>query len=321
MTAGEVLDQAAATYRSQGRMMIRLTALPVLFCFLAVVFVAEYLLPSFFLTSDPNSLTTQYQEAAVTLLVALGVALPLFLVSLGYTSALVTRITSDDLTGNVPDPTEVQIAAAKATINLLKTSLWTLLLPVGLVVATLPVLGLSAWLSQRGSPVWEVVSGAVSVLGFCVSGILLPVFLMRYALAPTITVLEGLAPRAANRRAGLLLQKAPPHPHGYDHLTQIGTAILFLAVVAGLGISTGLAFIDLPGHLGNLEVSGFPLEATLAKITGLTAWYAAFLIVIPLWTCATTILYFDRRIRLEGFDISLMERNVRRTRRETRFVV
>jgi hypothetical protein len=42
-------------------------------------------------------------------------------------------------------------------------------------------------------------------------------------------------------------------------------------------------------------------------------------VLIPVWCTTTTILYFERRIRLEGYDIELLARDMVRSRKESRF--
>lgn len=321
LSAGEILDVAASLFRRHGRLVLRLTALPVLFCYLAVVFVVEFVGPSFFLTSDPNSLTTQFIEAGTALLVALFVALPLFLIGLGYASALVCRVTADDLTGHVPDEAQIQRSARKALMPVVLSNLWVLVVPVGMVLVALPFLALSAWASTGQSQGWQVAAGALSIVSIATAPLAAILLILRSALVVPATVTEGLTPRAATKRAVYLLRRQPPHPSGYDHLTNIGLVLVVIGLIAYSGVSVALFLLNLPETIGQILPQQWPIESILGMTLNLLGWYTAFLVTIPLWSVAVTVLYFDRRVRLEAFDLALLDQQVRRTRRESRFVL
>lgn len=322
MTAAEMVDAAAALYRAQGRRILRLTAAPVLFCYLAIIFVVHFVAPAFFSTSAPDDLAVQFAEAGAALVVGLVVAFPLFLLGLGYTSALVTRLTADFLTGNLPDAREAAGAGARNAFLLVRTGLSGLAVPLGILAASLVLLAVGAVLETTGGGEgWAVASGAASLIGLILAGVSGVAAVFRQSLAPAAAVVEEQPPRAANRRSLELLKAAKPHPHGYDHLTNLMVVTLFLAAVAGFGLAAGLGLLDLPTRLGRISFGPIPVEAVLATTLDLLGWYAALWTAIPFWCCGTAILYFDRRVRLEAYDLKLLDQDARRSRRESRFVL
>jgi len=59
----------------------------------------------------------------------------------------------------------------------------------------------------------------------------------------------------------------------------------------------------------------------LQKVLELFPLFLAIWIIIPVWCTTTTLLYYERRIRLEGYDILALAQEVWRADRQSRFQV
>lgn len=135
------------------------------------------------------------------------------------------------------------------------------------------------------------VIGATMVLGFASGiGMLLLIFpglylYTRFAAAPTVAVLEGLGVNASLSRASVLSEGRKLHIFGVTALA----ILLYIIVLIGLGVIALL------------------LPSTLLKNVFSLIGTALALPILPI---IQTTLYYDLRIRGEGYDVELMSRKL-----------
>jgi hypothetical protein len=113
-------------------------------------------------------------------------------------------------------------------------------------------------------------------------------FYTRYASAPIVAVLEGVGVAAAFKRASTLSRDRKLHIFGVTFLA----ILMYLIVLAGVGM---LALL-MPSILLRSVMSFFGTIFTWA--------------IIPI---IQTVLYYDLRIRAEGYDVELMTRRLDQT--------
>lgn len=320
MTSGEVLDLALRAFRYLGGPILRLSAVPALLCYVVIAFFTAFVLPSIYLTRNPQSIEFQVLEVIFVLVVALFIALPLWLLGISYISGLVTRLISDFILGQSVD---IESATQNARQSL-KTVTWTV---VGTFIASFSILAiavglllLAALLEGRSDPnsALPAVVAALATIAVFVGFLALPFVMSRQALAPAIAVLEGATGRAAARRSVALLKgtKTQESASGKMWMLWLLATCVFLAV--SLGTYASIWILELPNLIRSGLGATFAADVAVAALEMLPV-YLSLWVLIPLWSSATTILYYDRRIRLEGYDIELLSLDARRTSRQSRF--
>jgi hypothetical protein len=320
MGTGELLDLSSRLYQTMGPTILRLTAVPTLACVASVAFVLDYVLPAFGVTRAPESVGAQVGEAAVHLFVALGIASPLFLLGLSYSMGIVVALVSDYMLGNLPDPENAVRTARRSLRTTLLVNLYEVLVGWSGVIAATFFLMLSALLSES-MPQDNLAAGgvaALAVFSYIVGFLVLPFVLGRHLLAAPAAIVERLATVAAIRRSTELLAGTRWQPSGYGAVMALIGLVMCLLVLVTTGIALSI------GIVGSLEESklftDYPvLGELLAKIGHLIPWYLAIWTLVPVWCATATILYYERRIRLEGFDIESLAKDVWRTDRQSRF--
>jgi hypothetical protein len=318
MNFGEIMDFSFKVYQALGMMILRLTAIPAVFTFAGVAFLFEIVLPRFGVTSNASNMNVQVGEAVGVILLALVVAGPIALVGISLATGVVVKLTSDYIHGNVPDPK----AATRAGIQSLRQLFWLHIFELlagwsGILVA-LGLLILSAFVGQSGDTVSSGLVAMFSVLAWIVGPLILILVSSRHSLSPAITMFEGLKPFAAAKRSAQLLRSNGFQPSGYGAIFTVGLLIPFLVVLLLPGFELGKSLIDLDSFLEGL--TSIPLLGLmLGKVLQFFPLYLAVWVLVPVWCTTSTILYFERRIRLEGYDIEALAKDVYRHQKHARF--
>lgn len=122
-------------------------------------------------------------------------------------------------------------------------------------------------------------------------------FIVRLALAGPAVVIEGLGARAALRRS-IHLTKG-------HAIKTISVLIPVYAVAIIPAISASYLLARLSGH----SLAHLPPALRIAQV-----WigWAMSLATAPLVSAATTLLYYDLRVRKEGFDLELLSEELSR---------
>jgi hypothetical protein len=317
LASGERLDLAMRVYRAVGLPILRQTAVPMVMVYLVVAFYLAFVFPRFFLTRDPDSVAVQAGEAAFTLAASLFVALPLLLQGASYAVAVVTRLTADCLVGEVPDEGAAAATARRLLPRMVLLNLRTVLSGAFVLFGALALLLLSALLARFEA--WFVLlSALLGMAGIAFSAIAMLIVVARHSLAPAALVLEKAPPGLAVRRSLDLLRHQNPHGSGYDGLTSVFGLTAVLAAVVGIGFGMAFGLVPVADLVPQLLGTSLPARA-LQDAAERIPWFLALWLATPAWAVATTILYLDRRIRLEGYDIDILQQDVRRSHREGRF--
>lgn len=317
MRTGELIDEAVAVYQKVGLRMLGMLTLPLLLVAACVVFGSEYVIPALSETSNPENVAVQVGEAAFTLCIALFVAVPLVAGALSYACALAASLTADHIMGRVVDFEAAQRAARKALPALIKATLghfaWLLL---GYVVAVL-FLFVGA-LTLDSDTVVSTVTSAGAYIALIASLVVGPLVLFRFSLAPQGILFEDLSARKALRRSAALLRKAAWAPSGYSGLFEASFVIGLVLLLLGSGFASIAALFDLDQHLDTLA-SLSPSYELGWMVFDLLFVEAVLLLPVPLWGVITTLTYFERRARIEGYDIDTLALEARRASKEARF--
>ncbi len=319
MTTNEMADAAIRAYRALGGPCLRLTAVPALFATAAVYFLFSYVLPMMTQTSDANNLKVQVGEAILILALAIGVALPLVIFALAFSSALVTALVADFMVGNLPDPDSSRNLALKNIVRIFFFGIREAILGSGGLILGSLLLMSSALVG--GADTSNDFGGLISilgVLGITVGFIMLPLVYGFESLAIPAMMVEGIGVKAGAKRSRTLMKSSFRQPGGFGYVINALATLFFLLLFLGAG------FFATIGLLSSFEAGSAALEplqrnplysAVFAIVpTFLTIW-----LLVPVWATMTTILYFERRVRLEGYDIETLGRDVGHVVKSNRF--
>jgi hypothetical protein len=314
-TSGEILDGALRLYQRHGGTLLALTVAPALACMAAVAFVWSYVLPRLVTTKNPQDLMVQLLEVIDAFGLAFAVGGPLFLIGMAYSTAVAVTIASDDAVGNVLDPGRAQRIARTHLWSLFRLSLRDLAIGFSGIALSIALMMAGAIVSTVTAET-DATAGILTllgILGIAVGIGLFAFYSARHSLAYPAMVIEGLTPKQALHRSKDLLRNNVVHGSGAGTTLNLLFVLGFLALVLYIGLSLCLSLIpglsELPDFL-----RGLPLGQLWAGAYGLLAEFVTIWALIPVWATVMTLTYYDRRIRLEGFDIDMLTKEVNRGR-------
>lgn len=299
-----------------GANCLKLTAVPALFATAAIYFLLAFVMPMFTETSDASNINVQIGEALMVLALTVFVALPLIIFAMSFASALVSALVADFMVGNVPNPDE---SRSKALGSMMKIFFFgvreALLGSGGFILGTLLLMG-SALMPDSGDSGGFV--AALGILGIVAGCIAMPIVYGYESLAVPAILVEKLGVAAAARRSRALMKQVSRQPGGLQYVFN-AYGMLFLMMVfvgIGIGMTFGMAAVFESGAdlLAVVERNEIANQLLTILPVFLTVWF-----LIPIWATMTTILYFERRVRLEGYDIETLARDVGRAHKSNRF--
>lgn len=316
MTTTELTDATFSVYRSIGRQTLQVSLIPTLFCAIAVLFVLRYAIPGMFTTNTPESMQGQILDSAGALALGMLVGFPLFGIGVTYMVSITVTLASDYLAGNIPDVassvryTSRQFGTIfRLVIRQFFFSTIGFLVSFGLTVVSALV--------NQGNPDQGVVGASfvalAALLGWLAGPLICLLFWFRDSLALPALICEHLTPKAASQRSHYLMRGSLGQTSGYGNLIHV-YMLLFLIVLM-LAVSLGTTFSLVEGF-----IPGFILNADLTRLlVGALPLYFGLLFVTPIWATGVTILYFERRVRLEAYDVQNLAQDVWRTNKGARF--
>jgi hypothetical protein len=320
MSTGEIMDTATRAYQHLGTLILKTTAGSALVALAAVVFVTSYALPLIGVTSDAENVAVQVAEASSALALAIFVGGPLFFMSVGYASALITLYVSDYMRGVTPSADSARREAMRLMPKMILLGLREIFTAGGGLLLAIGALMASALLDTVApEEAWmPVIVSAIGILGLMVGIVVLPFVLARHALSIPAAVIEGLGPAAAIQRSGQLLRPVGSHPSGYNAVVALLTVMFFLFIFILIGVSAALALIGL-SDWANTDLASFWMREIIEVALEYLPWFLVIWTVLPVWCATVTILYYERRTRLEGYDIEALARDVAQSDRQSRF--
>ncbi len=313
MSASDVVELALEAYRESARALLAASAPSALLTLAGFMFFWSYAFPLFWSTRSPDNIDAQVGEAAVAMALAMFVAAPIMLFGVAYTAALTTQIVADFMVGNVPNVSSARASATRSTGILLKLLLRQLLTGGVFFVISVGLLLLSAGLNSDSSDLGaSALAAGTAVITFIVGLAFAPAVMVRDALIPSVAVVEGKPVRESIRRGRDLIGSNI----GAPLLAVVLIAFLFL--VFGLGVSSLDAQLGLGEWIADTFV-GAALHDLFTAAFAYVPWYIVLWVSVPVWSTVCTILYFERRVSREGFDIEVLAQDVWRNTPGHRF--
>ena len=318
LTSSEVLDIGTHVYRRIALSVLPRTFAPSMLCAAAIAFSTTFIQTNLFRTTTGSSSATQFAEAALAVMLTILVGGPLFIVGVANATGPVIKLASDCMLGNEPNLKEADQAGASKVSSLTWVMFGVILRTLWAPLGGLLLLAFSVFADSL--PGWANLFGALpAILGlFAIAASLLivPIVIHKTALAPVLSVIEGITGKHAIKRAASLMATDKT-------LTSTAGAtfsFLLLAGVLYLSISIGVSIVFNFLSLGQMLTTLSPGPWAHALITGLVKafpYWLALWVILPFWGSVITTLYYDRRVRLEGFDIQVLSEDITHADRQT----
>lgn len=287
---GELLDVAVRLYRNNFWKLVGMMALvqvPAQILMLVISFVNVSGSP-FAASFTPRGYTSplmQFYEYVTVVNAANSSFLNSFiqLVMIQVTTALLTRAIAGLYLGEEMGVRSAYQKMGRAWLSLLWISILVIFLVIGLLIWwIIPIIG------------WFTGIGILIFFSFAISPLVAPV-----------VVVEGTTGYDAVRRAWDLVRKRFWWLVGFTMLLSIfGVMVIQVPVWILQAVMLGTTFQALPG-----DNSMFMIQIGIQSLADL----ALNLLYLPLQAACLTLLYFDLRVRQEGFDLAITARQMENT--------
>ncbi|CAN5537075.1 hypothetical protein BH11ARM2_BH11ARM2_30600 [soil metagenome] len=310
MAGGELLDESLALYRQAALGLLVPLLVPVLVMVVAEKFVTDYVLVRFFETQNQSSLGTQMGEFMTNVALALFAAAPVWIIAISFGSALTVRKVGWTLLGRPFDDTEAARDAQRVLPSLIWASIRIALLSViGFLISGAFMLGGGVIYGSTSDS--SPLAGLVALVGIfgLILGFLWFLFVAgRFGLIAPAAVLEGLRGRVLTKRV-IALTKGEGRRSGAagSVLSLVVTASLLDLLISG-SLGTISEAFEIPVHAQE-AIGGLLGEAVRGALEMLPG-FLSLLLVLPFFTIAITVLYFERRVRVEGYDITALAHDI-----------
>ncbi len=314
MTSGQIIDTAVGVYRAYGWTLLKLTVLPSILCLASVAFLYQFAFPALVSTNHPNSIAAQATEAVGVIGLSVLVSGFLFATGVAQISSIVSRIVSDYMIGKTPDAVAAIADSRRIVLRVtglclteVVASLWVFLVSMGL-----------SFLATYMGDTLQGVFALIGVLGMIGGGLAAILVVSYHALSVPVMVIEGTGIRASIRRSKELLKSTPLAPAGTGPVHSVFALMAFLGLVIYFGIALSFSLVGAQGMVESLT-NGFEIQRILLPLLDLLPSFLMLWTIIPIWAAAITVIYYDRRIRREGYDIEALAEEITRSGRPNRF--
>jgi hypothetical protein len=311
MSPAEIVDLSIKVYQRMAAVFIRESLIPAFLALIGLAFVVEWTLPSLTETRSGSDFTAQIVEFCFNLVLGLAVGGPLILMGGGYLVATVVILSAEYLTGNPVDPKIARDHARNVWKQTIATSGLILFRSLSGILASVAVMAIGGWLStlvgDRDGGVYAV--AIIGIFGMVLGGIWFLSCMVRYALAIPVSVLENVPAKVALRRSAELQKGQSRLMSGATATWNlVGTVLLgALLIATGAGIAESVTGA---GQWVNQISELLPFGPVWRLAGELLPSFIAVLLLLPAVACGITVIYFERRVRLEGFDIDALASHV-----------
>ena len=310
MSTGDVIDRAVRLYRRNFTPLVAIVAVPSVIGYLAgLAFTSGY---AKLLTSVASPGSAGMEGSALLFLILGLMGQPVWFFVYVFTVTGLARVVGDHLMLGEAITFRRCFSAARQRLGdivLLALLMFGVLFLIGVIGSVIffavfmvvaLVIGVTA---TAGMPQWLGVALLIifSLLAVAAGIALFLIVAARVVFLPQVLMIEGMTAGSSLGRSISL---------GQGNWYRVGAILLFTYFVS----LSMLAALTLPVIVG-LEwfSSSSSVEFVLTPAGG--AIYSAFnhtanLLSLPIWIVSFTLLYFDNRVRKEGYDMELLAREV-----------
>ncbi|MBL8059964.1 MAG: hypothetical protein JNK63_04515 [Chthonomonas sp.] len=309
MTSGEILNLTTMAFREIGMAILRPTFSAATLVYVAFMMMTQLILPQMFTTRAPHSVSSQVSEVATTVVLGIFTALPILVIGLSIIITHSVHATADYVSNRWVHEGERQARSDQS----LKLTMWltlrTLVFACSGLLITLFLLLASALLNDI-RPDLSAVAGGIAIFSSVVALAIFLYVLVRHSLAPAAALLENAPNHEAPRRSIQLLRTYRGAGSGDDSIVAIGLSLTLLGLCFWGGIEAIYGTLGVIPWLTNVLGRHWWGEIAMSLATGLPYLFA-FWVIVPIYSVGTTLVFFERKIRLEGYDISLLHDELR----------
>lgn len=308
-TSSQIVEFTARVYQKLAWPIMKLTFTSTCLFFIALMFFQAFILPGIFQTRAPDDITQQFEEVLFIVGIGLFVGLPIALFSMAHSIGVATRAVAEYVLEQKIDTTRA-LEAANRGVKTMLSLLFHVFLRSGIyLVAAGTLFMVSAYFENIGNQGLAEIMTVVAVLGLIVTVIITPIFFGSVSLAPAVAAIEEVNPKQALKRGGTLIKRTRHIASGYDALVHVWLVAFFSAVLlwsGTYGVLELTTLLDMLRDLSGRSVVWSIVAESIAALPGLvTVW-----LLIPYLSCGLTVIYFDRRVKLEALDIETMAHDV-----------
>ncbi len=313
---GETSDAAVFIYRKNFSTLAQLSMLPSLFISGFVIIFYELIFPRLFVTQFESDTSLQILEFCIYLFG--GLTAGFIVANIGLAKIATYAHVIVDAAINQEDLNRVQVerrAAGHFGIayrTMMRTIFFTLA-PAMASVIPLVICGLLLTITQEAN----IIPGVAAALGSTLIpiGIIWSLTKLNVGLgAASVALNENRKPKEAILRSKYLFgNKSKPPPKANPAATAIGGSIL-IYILLRAGYSSLLSSFEVGTHIQNLMPTPY-LKAAADIVIGILPEFLAILFITPYVAVAAALFYYQRRICVEGLDISLLNENLPSNRR------
>lgn len=309
MASGEVLNLTTKAFREIGMRVLRPTFSAATLVYIAFMMMTQLILPQMFTTKDPSSVYGQVVEVATTVLLGLLTALPITVIGLSIIVTHSVHATADFIADRNVHESERHARSDAGLMKTIKLTLRTMFLACSGLLGTLALLLVSALLNDSAGDLSALAGGIAIVAGFVSIAVFLYVS-VRHSLAPAATLLEDVPVKSAAKRSVQLLRAYKGAGSGDDTIVSIGFVLTVLGLCFWGGVEAIYGFLGIVPWLYNVVGRHWWGEVAISLVSGLPYLFA-FWVMAPIFSVGSTLVFFERKIRLEGYDISLLHEELR----------
>lgn len=314
--AGETTDAAIYIYRRAFSSIASLSLLPSLFISgFAVVFM-QLLFPKLFETQYKSDTSMQIMEFCLYLFGGLTAGFIVATIGLAKIATYAHVLVEASVKNEEVNRTEIERRSRPYFLKAYRVMLRSILYTLWIAFATiLPVVlaGLALAITKETNFLPSLI-GVYSLL-LIPAGIIWSLTRLNIGLgAVSVALNEGTNPKESLRRSRYLFgSKSKPAPKANPAATAIGGCFLIYLLLR-VGYSATVSALGLRDHLVGWMPS--PYLKVLADIAlGILPEFLTIWLVTPYVATAAAMFYYQRRICVEGYDISLLNEKLPSSRR------
>jgi uncharacterized protein YjeT (DUF2065 family) len=318
----DLLDASITVTQALAKKIYPNCLAPTALIVLVAVFLMQVVWPQFFYTSAPDEIWVQVVEASAVLLILVVVGLPILAAGLALVSGFCSLLVAQYIQGVDADSDQCLITARTALPKLVLCFVFMMVRASLLLLLAFGLLVLSALFDAYYGlgEVTQAIAGVLVLGAVFLSIFSIPYVISYYSLAPVVLVLEGVSPSVALRRSKELL-RGTRYTSGAT-LRPLGLllAITFVALIGFGGLWSLESWLGIQSFIDGLFLNQNVASILSAMISTLL-FYLAILVFLPFYCVGCALLYFDRRVRHDGFDVEMLARGAWKQGKESRFEI
>lgn len=304
MLSASTFESTTTIFRKLAGKIYGKTLLPSALIYSVIVLNFQVLIPRLFLTSRPNDTRFQILEAGIVLLLMVMTSVPVLIIGLSSILNTVTHHVVAHFNQRSAAPQEIENRCDQTGYEMFKLcsrilfriSIWP--------VSTAIFFGASSAFVSSNSDASMIIYLPLFVL--VILSLVMPlVYFLRDLLAPTALIAEKISPKEALARSKQMSKAHRGVAAGSDMTLGMTIVIGFLGLIFSGSLAILYQMLPIYAILERL-MGDSPLAEVWRNFIGGIPFFAVFAFLFPMWCVSSSVSYFERRIRAEGYDIHLM---------------